>query len=77
MTMYESDFAKKVYVSKDIEDLDLHEIIDLKTYMHQFNAHIFSANTPEDFWFTYIDDFWDLTDQNFIFKTANVAPATN
>lgn len=63
-TMKESDFAWKEYVDVPIKDLDLHDIIDLKTY-----RHVFQSTLPEDFTFDEIDDFWDLNNQCFIFKT--------
>jgi len=71
MTTYTSDFAKKMYISPIIEDLDLHEIIDLKTYRHDFAAPINNTNWPEDFRYSEIDDFWDMNDQNFIIKTPH------
>lgn len=61
--MRSSDFAKKVYINPEVEDLDLHDIIDLKTYEHDFGD-----TNPEDLKFSELDDFWDLEDQNFIFK---------
>jgi len=66
-TVYESDFAWKSYVDIIVEDLDLHEIIDLKTYLHEF-----ASTNPENFNFDFIDDFWDLENQCFIFKITNV-----
>jgi len=71
MNTYTSDFSKKMYISPIIKDLDLHEIIDLKTYLHDFVAPINVSNRPENFNYLHIDDFWDMNDQNFIIKTTH------